>query len=68
MKNEPVTMDDCVNNNMGCRPEIAAIFLVPIKSIKSSRGCRTKPNILSEFHSAILAEILRYSTGIVALL
>lgn len=62
-------MDDTANNKMGCRPEIAAIFLVPIKStIKSSRGCSMKPSILTEFHSAILAEILKYSTGIVALL
>lgn len=67
IKNGPVAVD--ANNNMGCRPEIAAIFLVPVKStIKSSRGCRMKPSILSEFHSAILAEILKYSIGIVALL
>lgn len=69
IKNEPVAMDDCANNNTGCRPEIAAIVLVPTKGIiKSSRGCRTTPSILSEFHSAIFAEIMKYSIGIVALL
>ena len=51
-------MDDCANNKMGCRPEIASMVLVPIKSmIKSSRGCRMKLSILSEFQSAILAEV-----------
>lgn len=69
IKNEPIPMDDCANYITGCRSEIAAIFLVPIKSItKSSRGFRRKPSILSEFHSAILAEILKYSIGIAALL
>lgn len=40
------------------RLHLCSWFLVPVKSIiKSSRGCRMKLSTLSEFQSAILAEV-----------
>lgn len=57
-------MGDCANNKMGCSPETASMFSVPVKSIiKSSRGCRMKLSILSEFQSAILAEVLNRNSS-----
>jgi len=59
-----VAMDDCANNKMSCGPETASMFLVPIKSIiKSSRGWRMKQSLLSEFQSAVLAEVPSRTSG-----